>query len=120
MTQRDPHELLVAAKQRLGGARGLLQRPRTCNVDECVTLLREAQGYLEWLRDSLSTAAPVHAGLRGALKDLASDARQTGVLLEQAARFGRRWLDRLQSSLDYTEAGRYAALQPRGRVSYLG
>jgi hypothetical protein len=57
--------------------------------------------------------------LGGALKDLANEVRHTGVLLEQAARFGRRWLDRLQSSLEYTEAGLHAAWRPAGRVSYL-
>jgi hypothetical protein len=121
MTGPDPSELLAAAKQRVGGVRTMLQSPRSCRIDECLSLLREAQGYLEWLRDGLSGGAgQIPANWVTSMKALTLDIRQTGVLLEQAARFGRRWLERLESNLGYTAAGLHPAWQPRGHIFYLG
>ncbi|HLY19874.1 MAG TPA: hypothetical protein VKR61_21755 [Bryobacteraceae bacterium] len=120
MPDHDSPRLLAAARARVAGARSLLARPRACNLDECVTLLREAQGYLEWLRDSLPRAGSARPDLRGQALALAGEIRQAGVLLEQAARFGRRWLERLQSAAGYTAAGTCVPLQPRGQISLFG
>ena len=64
MRKPDLRDLLAAAQTRIQGARALLARPRTCNPDECITLFREAQGYMEWLRDRLAQASPVSSDLR--------------------------------------------------------
>lgn len=112
--------MLVAAATRVRGARALLARPRACRPDECVTLLREAQGYLEWLRDSLAEAGPARHELRAQAVALAGEIRQAGVLLERAVRSGRRWLERLQSNAGYTAAGALLPLQPRGSIWFLG
>jgi hypothetical protein len=121
MREPDLQRLLAAAQSRVRGARALLARPRACNVDECVTLFREAQGYLEWLRDSLSQAEPAGRDLRGQATVLAGEIRQAGVLLEHAARFGRRWLEgRRPMDPEYTASGRRAPLRTRGRVSFIG
>jgi hypothetical protein len=85
MRQHDLAGLLAAAQSRVRGARAMLARPRTCNLDECVTLFREAQGYVEWFRDSLPQAGPAPRGLRRQATVLAGEIRQAGVLLEQAA-----------------------------------
>jgi len=119
MPAQDLQALLAAAQDRVRGARTRLERPRACNLDECVTLLREAQGYLEWLRDSLP-GAPVPRDLRARAAALARDIRHAGILLEQAARYGRRWLERLQLSGGYTPSGLLAPLEARGRLSFLG
>jgi hypothetical protein len=120
MPERDLTELLTAAESRVRGVRILLERPRTCNLDECVTRLREAQGYLEWLRDSLRAAPSAGRSLRIKALALATEIRHARVLLEQAARLGRRWLERLQGSTGYTAAGTLPPLQMRGRISVLG
>jgi hypothetical protein len=121
MREHDLPELLAAAQARVRAACALLARPRACNLDECVTLFREAQGYLEWLRDSLSHAGPAGRGLRHQATTLAGETRQAGILLDQAARFGRRWLERLRSiSPEYTASGGRIPLQIRGRISFLG
>jgi hypothetical protein len=120
MPERDLPGLLAAAATRVRGARALLARPRACCLDECVTLLREAQGYLEWLRDSLGNGGPARRDLRAQAVALAGEIRQAGILLERAARGGRHWLDRLQSSAGYTAAGACLPLRPRGRISFLG
>ncbi|MGA3042644.1 MAG: hypothetical protein ABSF54_17855 [Bryobacteraceae bacterium] len=121
MPERDLQKLLAAAGSRVRGARVLLLRPRTCNLDECVSLFREAQGYLEWFRDSLSRAGPATRGLRHQATVLAAEIQQAGILLEQAARSGRRWLERLRAvSPEYTASGGRAPLELRGRISFLG
>jgi hypothetical protein len=121
MREPDLQELLAAAESRVRGARVLLAGPRTCNLDECVTLFREAQGYLEWFRDSLPRAGPPNRGLRRQATALAAEIRQAGVLLEQAARYGRRWLERLRSMApEYTASGGRAPLHIRGQISFLG
>jgi len=113
--------LLTAAQARVGGARVLLARPRDCNLDECVTMFREAQGYLEWFRDSLPAAEQVNRTLRRQAIALAGEIGQSGVLLEQAARAGRRWLERLRSTPpEYTASGAHAPLRLLGHISYLG
>ena len=119
MPAQDPQALLAAAQARVRGARTLLERPRACRFDECVTLLREAQGYLEWLRDSLA-AAPAPRELRAKAVALASDIRHAGILLAQAGRYGRRWLERLQATAGYTAGGLLAPLNGRGNLSILG
>jgi hypothetical protein len=118
MREHDLQELLAAAQARVRGVRTALARPRTCNVDECITLLREAQGYLEWLRDSLRHAAPAHQ-LRAQALALLVEIQQAGVLLEQAARYGRRFIERLRPP-EYTAAGSPPPLCIRGSLSLLG
>ncbi|MGA2589490.1 MAG: hypothetical protein ABSH32_06225 [Bryobacteraceae bacterium] len=121
MREHDLQGLLAAAQSRVRGARALLARPRACNLDECVTLFREAQGYLEWLRDRLPQAGPASRDLRPHATTLAGEIRQAGVLIEQAARYGRRWLERLRSiSPEYTASGSAVPLQIRGHISFLG
>ncbi len=120
MPERNLGALLAAARSRVGGARGMLERPRSCRLDECVTLLREAQGYLEWLRDSLPAARTGGAELRAGALALATELAHAGVLLDQAARRGRRWLERLESGAGYTATGALPAWQGRGRISMLG
>src|ERR1039458_5125916 len=135
MREHDLQGLLAAAQSRVRGARALLARPRACNPDECVTLFREAQGYLEWLRDSLPRAGrwaeglrdtPPQAGpagrdLRRQATGLAGEIRQAGVLLEQAARLGRRWLAALRPmGPQYTASGSAVPVRIRGRISFLG
>lgn len=121
MRKPDLRDLLAAAQTRIQGARALLARPRTCNPDECITLFREAQGYMEWLRDRLAQASPVSSDLRAQAVELAAEIRQAGVLLAQAAHYGRRWLERLRSiSPEYTASGDHLPQPIRGRISYLG
>jgi hypothetical protein len=121
MLEHDLRGLLTAAQGRVRGARALLARPRACNPDECVTLFREAQGYLEWLRDNLPQAGPAGRDLRRQAATLAGEIRQAGVLIEQAARFGRRWLERVRSSPpEYTASGNRVPPQIPGRISLLG
>ena len=121
MRERTLPQLLAAAQSCVSSARDLLARPRTCNIDECGRRLREAQSYLEWMRDNLREAGPAGRELRGPLITLGREIRQAGALLEQAARFGRRWLERLRAtSSSYTAAGGPAPLPARGRISILG
>jgi hypothetical protein len=121
MRERTPPQLLADAQSRVSSARDLLTRPRTCNMDECLKYLREAQGYLEWLRDNLREAGPAGRELREPLIALGREIRQAGALLEQAARFGRRWLESLRAtSSSYTAAGGPAPLPSRGHISILG
>jgi hypothetical protein len=120
MPVQNPQTLLAAAQARVGSARALLAHPRTCNLDECIALLREAERYLEWVRDSMVAARPGPGNLRAQAKALAVEIRHTGTLLEQAVCCGRRWLERLQSSAGYTCGGTCVPLQPRGRISIIG
>jgi len=121
MRERDLQGLLAAAQSRVRGAHVLLERPRACNLEECVTLFREAQGYLEWLRDSLSRAGPVGRGLRPQAATLEGEVRQAGVLLQQGALLGRRWLAGLRAAApEYTASGSAAPFPIRGRISLLG
>jgi len=121
MREHDLQGLLAAAQSRVRGARALLARPRTCNLDECVTLFREAQGYLEWLRDRLPQIVPASRDLRAQATTLIGEIRQAGVLLDQAAHYGRRWLERLGSrSPEYTASGSAVPLQVGGHISFLG
>ncbi|HVN04289.1 MAG TPA: hypothetical protein VMT86_07710 [Bryobacteraceae bacterium] len=117
----DPDlEKLRAARARLAGARGRLARPRACSLDECVTLLREAQGYLEWLRDSLQAGRGLRPEARAQAVALRAEIRHTGVLLQEAVRRGRRWLERLQTAGGYNSSGALLPLAPRGRIAILG
>jgi len=116
---------LEAAQARVCGARGLLAHPRDCRLDECVTQLREALGYLEWLRDnladhSLALVVQSRRGLRAQTVAVALEIRQAGILLDQAARRGRHWLERLQAASGYTSDGAAVPLAPRGRISFFG
>jgi len=121
MRERDLQGLMAAAQSRVRSARSLLARPRACNPDECVTLFREAQGYLEWLRDSLTQAGPAGRDMRRQATTLAGEIHQAGVLLEQGALLGRRWLERLRSMApEYTASGSAVPVQIRGRISFLG
>ena len=81
-----------------------------------MTLFREAQGYLEWLRDSLAPPArPAVFAPPGAA--LAGEIRQVGVLLDQAARFGRRWLEACGAiSPEYTASGHPPASHRRAHL----
>jgi hypothetical protein len=121
MREPDLRGLLDAAQSRIGGARALLAHPRACDPEQCITLFREAQGYLEWVRDSLAQAGPVGRDLRGQATALAAEICQTGILVEQAARFGRRWLQGLRSmSPEYTAYGHCVPLAIRGHISVRG
>jgi hypothetical protein len=121
MREPELQGLLEAAQLRVAGVRLLLARPRACNPDECITLFREAHGYLEWLRDSLGGAGPVDPNLRRGVIGIAGEIRQTGVLLEQAARLGRRWLEHWRAlSPEYTPYGCASPLAIRRRISFLG
>lgn len=125
MPAQNLYALLGAAQARVRGARSMLAHPRDCRLDECVTQLREAQGYLEWLRDnltnrSLTLVVQSHHGLRAPIVALAAEIRQAGILLEQAARLGRRWLERWQAASGYTSDGAAVPLAPRGRISFFG
>jgi hypothetical protein len=121
MRERDLQGLLAAARLRVHGACALLARPRACNPDECVTLFREAHGYLEWFRDNFLQSGRPNPDLRRQATTLAVEIRQAGVLIEQAARFGRRWLERRRCmSPEYTASGRTAPVDIRRRISFLG
>jgi hypothetical protein len=121
MPERTFSQRLADAQSRVSSARDLLAHPRTCNMDACLKYLREAQGCLEWLRDNQREAGPAGRELREPLISLGREIRQAGALLEQAARFGRRWMERLRAtSSSYTAAGGPAPLPARGRVSVLG
>jgi len=114
-------QLLAAAQSRVTSARALLARPRTCNLDECEECLREAQRYLESMREDLREAGPAAREFRGPLIALGREIRQVGALLEQAASFGRRWLERLRASHSaYTPAGCPVPVQACWRISVLG
>jgi len=121
MREPDLLGLLTAAQSRVRGARAILARPRSCNLDQCVTLFREAQGYLEWICDSLPRTEPSRRNLRREAAALAGEIGQAGLLLEQAARLGRRWLEGLRSRApEYTASGTAVPLHIRGRISCLG
>jgi hypothetical protein len=121
MREPDLYGLLAAAQSRVRGARALLARPRACNLDECVTLFREAQGYLEWFRDTLPRAGPAGRELRRQATTLAAELLQAGVLLEQGACLGRRWLASLRAAApEYTASGNEVPVHIRGRISLLG
>ena len=121
MRERDPEGLLAAAQLRITGARALMARPRACDAERCITLFREAQGYLEWARDSLSHAGPVSGNLRGQAIALASEIQQAGILLEHVAHFGRRWLEGLRSSSpEYTASGSRVPPRMLGHISVTG
>lgn len=120
MPPPDPEELLVAARSRVSAARALLGRPLQCQAGEYVTLFREAQGYLEWLRDSLRLSAP-SSHLRPQATALAGEIRQVGLLLDRAAFLGRRWLEAWHPvSPEYTASGSRPLLRIRGAISYTG
>jgi len=121
MRETDLQELLTAAQSRVRGARILLARPRDCNMDQCVTLFREAQGYLEWARDCLPPAAPGRADMRRQAALLAAEVRHAGVLLDQGARAGRRWLQTLRPAApEYTASGSPVPFRVRAQISFLG
>jgi len=120
MPARPAEELLVAAALRVSWTRAVLARPRACHLDECVTWLREAQGYLEWLRDSLPGMPRDTRPLRKDAAALAAQIRHTDILLEQAARFGRHWIECLRSSAAYKADGTFPPLAPCGRISFFG
>ncbi len=120
MPASHPMEMLASAQARVREARSLMLRPRGFDLDKCITLLRDAEGYMEWLRDYLGRSGERVFGLRAALQALARDIRQAGVLLDRAARQGGRWLLKLQAGGGYTPRGEPAPLQPRGRITVLG
>jgi len=121
MREENLGELLAKARARIGGARARLADPRTCAPGECVTLLREAQGYLEWLRDRLRGGARGSRELRDEAGRMGREIREAGVLLEQAARRGHRWLELARARhCGYTRAGLPGPLPPAGRLSIWG
>ncbi len=73
MDERNLSWLLAAAQARVRATSALLALPRECHVDECVTLLREAQGYLEWLLDRMRSDQPAPAELRAQAAELAGE-----------------------------------------------
>ncbi len=120
---QDPtvQKWLAAAQGRVRDACVLLAGPRTCDLDVCAKLLGEAQGNLEQLRDRLCGGAAISREWRPQALALGRDIRQAGALLEQAARFGRAWLERLRAaSAGYTAAGSPTAIEACGRISVRG
>ncbi len=65
-------------------------------------------------------AGPLSRDLKGHASALSVDIRMAGILLEQAAQSGRRWLEGLRCSPEYTAFGGHAELHNRGRVSFTG
>jgi hypothetical protein len=120
MPERTLPWLLDAAHARLSQARSLLLHPLDCHVEACTTLFREAQGYMEWLRDSLRTKPPVAHDLRQQMIALGVEIQHAGILLDQAARAGRAWLERIQASAGYTAAGACLPLQAPEQISFFG
>jgi hypothetical protein len=120
MGERALPELLAAARTAVGRARTLLGHPRTCNLAECVELFRQAESDLERVRDSLLAGVRWDRELKVQALNLGREIQQAGALLEQAAHFGRRWLERLRASAGYTPAGGPAPLPNFGCVSILG
>lgn len=122
MEESDLQALLSAAQSRIRGVCVLLAKPRHCHPRECVALFREAQGYLEWFRDSVRVAAaPPARGLRRQATELAEEIRHAAILLERTALYGGRWLERIRATApEYTAAGGHALQQIRGHISYLG
>ena len=121
MPERTLQEPLAAAQSRVREARALLACPRTCDLEACATLLRGAQDDLEQLRDSLLAGGPGGGELRQQATLLGREIRQAGALLEQAAHFGRNWLERLRAaSRGYTAAGSPAPIPPCGQISLMG
>ena len=121
MRERTLQEPLAGAQSRVREARGMLAHPRDCDLEACATLLREAQGDLEQLRDSLLAGGSGGRELRQQATLLGHEIRQAGALLDQAARFGRNWLERLRAaSRGYTAAGSPAPIPPCGQISVMG
>jgi hypothetical protein len=59
--------------------------------------------------------------LRRRATSLAVEIRQAGVLLEQGACLGRRWLASLRAAApEYTASGNEVPVHIRGRISLLG
>ncbi len=121
MRRNELEEMLMGAQQRVRAACTLLMRPLACDADACLALFRDAQADLERLRERLAEGGVRGADLRGPAANLANDIRHGGVLLERAAGFGRRWLERLPGvSPEYTASGDRPSRAFRGRVSCLG
>src|SRR5690348_12115199 len=110
---------MEAARGRVGDLRAALLRPRECDIEACITRLREAEGYLEWLRDSLDRQPRRVDGLGAQARALHAEIGQAAVLLEQAARYGRRRLDGRRPP-EYDALGAPAPFLVRGSVSLLG
>ncbi len=121
MRERTLPERMAAARTSVRAARVLLARPRTCSLDRCATLLCEAHGELEGLRDGLRSGSPGGRGLRAEALALGREIRCAGALLEQAARFGRHWLERwCAHDSGYTPAGVPEPIAPKKQISVLG
>lgn len=121
MPAGTPRERLRAAQSRVGGARAVLREPAKADAHHCEALLREACEELATLVEALRGAAAGDAELRQNAMTLRREIQQVGALLEQAARFGRQWLERLGAAQGgYTPAGAAAPVLPRGCVSVAG
>jgi hypothetical protein len=121
MKQATTRERLAAAQACVRAARALLLCPRTCDLDRCTGLFREAQSELEGLRGSFDADLGDGGELRRQAYDLRREIGQAGALLEQAARFGRHWLERLRAATGgYTAAGVPAAVPGCGQISVVG
>lgn len=119
MDQRELDGLLAAAHLRIAGACDLLAQPRSCSAGQCITLFREAQGYLEWARDRLPAVQPLNPDLRRQATGLSSELRRAEILLERAEQYGRAWLER-SCAPEYTTSGIRFALPFRSRISFTG
>ncbi len=121
MPEQSPGECLAAVRQRVSAARRMLAVPRTCDLDQCSALFQEAQTDLEGLRTQLSQKPARNSELRLQALALSGEIRLTGALLEQAARYGRRWLALLATTASgYTAAGSPPPLPPQACISFFG
>jgi hypothetical protein len=121
MAGPSPGELLAAARQRVSGARAMLADPRTCNLPQCTVWFQDARTFLEQVCEQLAAMGAPGPELRQSATALSREIRHTGALLEQAARWGRRWLAALATQeAAYTAAGQTPPLPPRTCISVLG
>ena len=109
---------LAHARTSVKRARDLLAHPRSCRLDDCIRLLVAAQNSLESVFEEVAGGEAYSSECLAETQQLQREVRQAGVLLEHAARFGRMWLQRLQSAAGgYTIAGSPAPVAGSAYVS---
>ncbi len=113
--------MLEAAQSCVSRARRELLNPRTCDLEACNRLFRQAQKHVEELRDTMHREGDAGRELRERGAALSGEIRQAAILIEQAARLGRHWLNRLESmNPGYTPAGCWSPVISRGHVCVTG